>query len=89
MIDPWERPVEVANCLDLIPLVQDDHTAQNSPPSLPLSPDVNDDPPDPLTRGPHVIHHGVDSRRSPHQKQDVYRQSQTTTNISIFIMIQM
>ena len=41
------------------------------------------------TRGPHVVHHGVDAEKSPHYKQVVDRQSHTTTNISIFVMIQM
>ena len=42
----------------------------------------------PLTRGPHVIYHGVVAERSPQHKQVVDRQSHTTTK-SIIIMIQM
>ena len=51
VIDLWERPVEVAKWLDLIPSVLQDHFAQNSPPSLPLSPDINDAPPGPPNPG--------------------------------------
>ena len=67
MIDLLERSVEVANWLDLTSSVQHDRTAQNNP--LPcrftrflrcLSWH--------LTRGAHVIHHGVDAKRSPHHK---------------------
>ena len=81
MNDLWERPVEVANWLDLVPSVQHDHTAQNNPLSLPLSPDVNDAPSRPLTRGPHVVHHDVEGERSPRRKQFVNRQSHATTII--------
>ena len=38
VIELWKRPVEAANWLDLKPTVQHNHTAQNNPPSLPLSP---------------------------------------------------
>ena len=89
VIDLWERPVEVAKWLDLIASVLQDHFAQNSPPSLPLSPDIDDAPPGPLTPGPHVIHNGVDAERSPHHKQVVDRQSHSATNISIIIIMQM
>ena len=82
MIDLWERPVEVANWLDLMSSVQHDHT----PPSSPLFPDKNDAPPAPLTRVPHVIHHGQKGRRTTNK---LWICSPTTTNISIFIMIQM
>ena len=51
VIDQWERPVEVAKWLDLLPSVQQDHTAQNNPPSLSLSRDVDDAPPSPLNPG--------------------------------------
>ena len=51
LIDLWERPVEVAKWLDLIPSVLHDGTAQNNPPSLPLSPDVDDAPPCPPNPG--------------------------------------
>ena len=47
VIDLWERTVEVAKWLDVIPSVLHDHTAQNNPPSLPFSPDVDDAPPGP------------------------------------------
>ena len=49
------------------------NTAQNNPPSLPLSPDVDDAPPGPVNRGPYVIHHGVDAERLPHHKKVVDR----------------
>ena len=78
VIDLGEKPVEVANCLDLIPsdhTVKLDHTAQNNPPILPLSTDVGDASPAPPTRGLHVIHRGVGAERSPHHKQVVDRQS--------------
>ena len=88
MIDLCEKPVEVANWQDLKPPVQHNHTAQNNPPSLPRSPDVEDSHPAPLTRVPHCIRHIVDAASSPHHKQ-VWIGSHTTTNISIFIMIQM
>ena len=42
-----------------------------------------------LTRGPHVIHHGVDAEMSPHHRRVGDRQSHTTTNSSIVNMIQM
>ena len=42
-----------------------------------------------LTRGPPVIHHGVNAEKSPNYKQVVDRQSHTTTNVPIIIMIQM
>ena len=88
LIDQWERPVEVAKWLNLITSFLHNHTAQNNPPSLPLSPSFDDAPTVPLTRGPHFIHHGVDAERSTHHKQAVYRQSHTTTNISgIFMSI--
>ena len=51
LIDLWERPLEVAKWLDLIPLAPHDRTAQNNPPSLPLSPDINDAPPGPPNPG--------------------------------------
>ena len=69
-----------------MPSVLHDHTTQNNPHSLPFSADVDDAPPGPLT---HVIHHGVDAERSPHHKQIVDRQSHTTTNIPVIIMIKM
>ena len=72
VFDLWERPVEVAYCLDLIPsdhTVKLDYTAQKNPPSLPLSTDVGDAPPALLSRGLHLIHHGVGAERSPHHKQ--------------------
>ena len=49
MINSWERPVEIAKMLDLIPPVLHDHnhTAQNNSPSLLRSPDVDDAPPGP------------------------------------------
>ena len=50
---------------------------------MPFSPDVDDAPPGTLTRGHHVIHHGIDAERSPRNKQVVVRQSHTTTNIPI------
>ena len=44
----------------------------------------------PLTRVPHAIQQGVDAESSPHHKQILDRQSHTTTNITIIIiMIQM
>ena len=88
MIDLWERPVEVEKLMYLIPSVLQEHTAENNPPSLPLSPDVDDAPSFPLTRGPHFIHYDVDAKRLTHHKQVVVRQSHTITKISI-IMIQM
>ena len=51
LIDLWERPVEVAKWLDLIPPVLHNRTAHNSLPSLPLSPDVDDAPPGPPNPG--------------------------------------
>ena len=50
MIDLWERPVEVANWLDLILSVQHEHTAQKNLPALPLYPDVGYAP-----SGPYLI----------------------------------
>ena len=56
----------------------------------PPSPDVDNALPAPPNTGPYVIHYGVDSERSLHHNQVVDRQSRTTTNISIIIiMIQM
>ena len=73
VIDLWERPVEVANWLDLIPSVQHNHTAQDNPPSF--SPMSTIPLLTPLAGEPHVIHHGVDVERSPLHKQVVDRQS--------------
>ena len=46
-IDLWERPVQVAKWLDLIPSVIHDRTSQNNPPSLLFSAGVDDAPPGP------------------------------------------
>ena len=51
LIDLWERPVEVAKVQDLIPSVLRYCTAQNNPPSLPLSSDVDDAHPGPPNPG--------------------------------------
>ena len=72
LIDQWERPVEVAKWLDLIPSGLNNRTTQNNPPSLPLM--LTMPLLVPFTRRPHVIHHGVDAERSPHHKQVVDRQ---------------
>ena len=42
--DLWERPVEVAKWLGLIPSVLHDRTAQNNLPYLHLFPDVDNAP---------------------------------------------
>ena len=92
LIDLWERPVEVAKRLDLIPSVLHDHTAQSNPLSLPLSPD-NDDapacPPMPGTACHSPWRNGVDVEKSPDHEQIVVGSHTLLLHIPIIIMMQM
>ena len=87
IINLWKIPVEVANLLDLIPLVPHDHIEQITPTFLSVSSMLRmpllPPPPNP---GPHVTHHEADQERSPHHTQVVDSQSHYYYNyFTIFI----
>ena len=83
-MDLWESPEDVANWPDLIPSVQDNHTAQDNPPFFPFSRDEDAATLGFLTQRPHVIHHGLDAERTPHYNQIVDTQSHNYKSIYFY-----
>ena len=86
MIELWERQVEIANWLDLIPSVQHNHMHRTIHLPCPFPPMLAMPR---LRPPPKPRDHGLDAASSPHHKQVGDRQSHATTNSIIIKQMQL